>query len=125
MATWVCRILGAILVGIGLLVIVRGGQVDPYHNLLHVATGAIALYVGFLGPSSGARAFCLGFGAAYLAFGALGLVLGDPLLDRQWQVGPMSLDTADHVFHVMLGLVFLASGVPTRRDAPSPRVAAR
>ena len=124
MATWVCRMLGAIFVGIGLLVIVRGGLVDPYHNLLHVATGAIALSVGFLGSSSGARAFCLGFGAAYLALGALGQLLGDPLLDRQWQVGLMSLETADHVFHVVLGLVFLASGVLTRGDAPRPQVAA-
>src|SRR5436305_1196507 len=125
MATWVCRILGAIFVGIGLIVIVRGGQVDPYHNLLHVATGAVALYFGFVGTPSGARAFCLGFGAAYLALGALGMVLGDPLMDRLWHPGPLSLNTADHVFHMVLGTVFLASGLLTRRVAVRPQVAVR
>ena len=124
MATWTCRIVGVIFVAIGLVVIVRGGQVDPYHNLLHVATGVVALYVGFVRSVAGARAFCLGFGAFYLALGGLGLVLGDPTMDRLWNVGPLSLELADHLFHIVLGLIFLASALFSKSRMAGARVAA-
>ena len=123
MARWTCRILGASFVLLGLTVIVGGRPVDPYHNLLHVATGAAALYLGFAGSPSAAKRFCLGFGAFYLALGTLGLLLGDPTLNRLWQAGPLSLDSGDHGFHVVLGLIFLASGIVTGSKARSIRTA--
>jgi uncharacterized protein DUF4383 len=123
MARWVCRVLGAVFVLLGLAVIVGGRPVDPYHNLLHLATGAAALYVGFARSLSAAQRFCLGFGACYLALGALGFALGDPSMNRLWQAGPLSLDSGDHGFHVVLGFIFLASGLFTRRKAPTAREA--
>src|SRR2546423_7950011 len=105
MARLACKVFGIVFVAIGLLVIVRGADVDPYHNLLHLATGVAALYVGFVGSSSGARAFCRGFGVFYLALGGLGLILGDPTMNRLWQAGPLSLDVGDHGFHIVLGAI--------------------
>ena len=122
MAKIICKVFGILFVAIGLVVFARGGQVDPYHNLLHVATGLVALYFGFVGSASGARRFCQAFGLFYLALGGLGMLLGDPALDRAWQAGPLSLETADHVFHIVLGLIFLGSGLLTRIRAPRIRV---
>ena len=124
MARLACKVFGVIFVAIGLVVIVRGGQVDPNHNLLHVATGVAALYFGFVGSVSAAKRFCQTFGLFYLALGVLGMVLGDPAMNRAWQVGPVSLELADHGFHIVLGLIFLTSGLLTRSRAPRARVAA-
>src|SRR4051794_22740956 len=104
-ARLVCWMVGSLFVGIGAVLFARGAQVDPYHNLLHIVTGIVALGAGFSRSSSAARTFCPGFGAFYLAFGGLGMLLGNPALDHQWQVGPMSLEEMDHGFHIVLGLV--------------------
>jgi hypothetical protein len=117
-STLVCRIVGVIFVAMGLVVIVRGASVDQYHNLLHVATGLIALYFGFSGSFAGAKSFCLGSGAFYLALGALGMVLGDPSMNRMWYVGPLHLAVADHGFHLVLGTVLVASGLLTNDLGP-------
>jgi hypothetical protein len=124
-AKMACWIFGILFVGIGLVLILRGADVDRYHNLLHVATGMVMLGVGASRSASAARACCLGFGAFYLALGGLGMVLGDPSLDRLWQAGPLSLDVGDHGFHVVLGLILLASGALTKRTMPRPRQAVR
>jgi hypothetical protein len=74
----------------------------------------VALYFGFAGTLSGAKAFCLVFGVVYLALGVLGLALGTPP-DRMWMLGPLHLGQADHAIHVLLGIVFLAGGLFTKR----------
>jgi hypothetical protein len=111
MATAVCKILGVLFVLIGIMVVVRGAGVDGYHNGLHIVTGVIALYFGFAGSTPAAKNFCLVAGVSYLAFGLLGLLLGDPALNRMWHIGPLHLNTGDHIFHVVLGLIFTAPGV--------------
>jgi hypothetical protein len=118
MAKLACWVFGLLFVVIGAVVIVRGAEVDLYHNLLHIATGVVALGVGVSRSSSAAKAFCFGSGAFYLALGGLGMVLGDSSLDRQWQPGPLSLDVGDHIFHIVLGSILLASGLVSRRLLP-------
>jgi len=110
-AAVICMVLGAIFVAIGLVAIVRGPQENLYHNLLHVATGAVALYLGFTSPASAAKTFCVVFGAFYLALGALGFILGDPAVNRLWDVGPLHLSMSDHGFHLILGTMFMTSGL--------------
>ena len=117
MAKAVCRILGSIFLVIGLIVIFRNAPVDKYHNALHLVTGVIALVVGFAGSTSAARAYCLGFGAFYLVFGLLGMVMGDREAFYMWHIGPMHLNMGDHLFHVVLGPFLLMSGLPTKRAA--------
>jgi Domain of unknown function (DUF4383) len=118
MAKTVCKILGVVFLLVGVLGFAApnllGAHLTPAHNVVHIVSGAIALYFGFAGTLSGAKIFCLLFGVVYLALGVLGLALGVPP-DRTWIVGPLHLGTADHGIHCLLGVIFLAGGLFTKR----------
>ena len=87
-----------------------GDEADLYHNLLHLVTGAVGVYVGFVGSPAWARRFCLAFGAGYLALGGLGFVLGDPSAGYPMDVGLLSVSAPDHLHHLILGMVLLVGG---------------
>ena len=120
MAKTVCKILGVVFLLVGVCGFAApnllGAHLTPPHNLVHIVSGVIALYLGFAGSLSAARAFCLIFGVVYLGLGILGMVMGDPAMDRMWHVGPLMLGKADHGIHLLLGAVFLAGGLFTKRD---------
>ena len=117
MAKTVCKILGVVflLVGVcgfaapGLL----GAHLSTPHNVIHIVSGAVALYFGFAGTLSGAKVFCLVFGVVYLALGVLGFVLGTGA-ESMWMVGPLHFGRIDHGIHAVLGLIFLAGGLFTK-----------
>lgn len=118
MAKTVCKILGVVFLLVGLIGFVAptllGAHLTPAHNVVHLASGAIALYLGFAGTLSAAKAFCLLFGVVYLALGILGMALG-VAPDRTWMVGPLHFGQADHGIHILLGVVFLAGGLFTKK----------
>jgi uncharacterized membrane protein HdeD (DUF308 family) len=119
MAKTVCKILGVVFLLVGVCGFAApnllGAHLTPAHNLVHIVSGIIALYFGFAGTLSGAKTFCLVFGVVYLALGILGLALGEPP-DRMWNVaGILHLGTADHGIHVLLGIIFLAGGLFTKK----------
>lgn len=118
MAKTVCKILGVVFLLVGVAGFAKadllGAHLNPAHNLVHIISGVIALYFGFAGSLSGARGFCLVFGVVYLALGLLGMVMGAPP-DRIWDVGPLHLGTVDHGIHLLLGALFLAGGLFTKR----------
>jgi hypothetical protein len=114
MAKPVSKILGVLYFVAGLAGLVLGDDADRYHNLLHLVTGLTALYFGFAASLSEAKSFCLAFGVAYLAFGILGIALGNPAMDRMWDLGLMSLERGDHVHHMVLGTIILAGGIFTK-----------
>lgn len=111
----VLRFFGAIFVLMGVVVIATGLHSDRYHNLMHITWGALAVAASFLAVKF-ARLFCIGSGIFYVALSVLGLTLGDPATGRAWQAGPMLLHTGDHVFHLVLGLVFLGFGLASDRE---------
>jgi hypothetical protein len=113
-ATMACRFFGGIFLLMGALVVV-GGFGDKYHNLMHPVWGALALGVGLLGTTL-ARRFCIASGAFYLTLSALGLSIGNPAMNRAWHFGPMLLHTGDHIFHLVLGAIFLAIGLASGRQ---------
>jgi hypothetical protein len=120
MAKTVCKILGVVFILVGNLGFVQphflGAHLTPAHNLVLLASAAVALYLGFAGSMSAARTFCLVFGVVYLALGFLGqFVFGDPAMDRMWHVGPLDLAKVDHFIHILLGIVFLAGGLLNKR----------
>ena len=118
MAKTVCKILGVVFLLVGLIGFavptLLGAHLTPPHNVVHLVSGAIALYLGFAGTLSAARAFCLIFGVVYLALGILGMALG-VAPDRTWMVGPLHFGQADHGIHILLGVIFLAGGLFTKK----------
>jgi Domain of unknown function (DUF4383) len=119
MAKTVCKILGVVFLLVGVAGFANdhllGAHLNPAHNVVHIVSGVIALYFGFAGSLSGARGFCLVFGVLYLALGLVGLVVGNPE-DRLWTVGPLTFGTVDHGIHLLLGAIFLAGGLFTKRN---------
>ena len=117
MAKTVCKILGVVFLLVGVCGFAApnllGAHLTPPHNVVHIVSGAIALYFGFAGTLSAAKIFALVFGVVYLALGILGLVMGTGM-EKMWTVGPLHLGQMDHLIHVVLGLIFLAGGLFTK-----------
>ena len=122
MAKTVCKILGVVLLLVGILGFTT--VLDPlklnlhltqYHNIVHIASGVIALYFGFAGSAGGARGFCILFGLVYLALGIGGLVLGG---NEVWKVldDKLMFGRRDDAIHLVLGVIFLAGGFLGRRQ---------
>jgi hypothetical protein len=114
-AKMACRFFGGLFVVMGVLVMVGGAHVDRYHNLMHLAWGALALGASFLGATV-AKRFCIASGAFYLTLATLGLTIGSLVMNRAWYFGPMLLHTGDHIFHLVLGSIFLAMGLVSGRE---------
>ncbi len=111
----VCQVLGILFFVTGLGTFVFGEDADWYHNLLPFVTGLTALYFGFAGSPSAAKGFCLAGGIGYLTFGILGIAMGDPAMNRLWEVGSiLRLSLGDHIFHIVLGTIILAGGILTK-----------
>ena len=118
MAKTVCKILGVVFLLVGVIGFAAprllGAHLFPVHNVVHIVSGIIALYFGFAGTLAGAKIFSLVFGVVYLALGILGMALGEGS-DRMWMVGPLEFGQSDHGIHILLGVIFLAGGLFTKR----------
>src|SRR6185436_7320345 len=118
MAKTVCKILGVVFLLVGVCGFVAptllGAHLMPLHNIIHILSGAVALYFGFAGSLSGAKVFCLVLGVVYLGLGVLGLAFGTGP-DRMWMLTQaLHFGDADHFIHGILGLIFLAGGLFTK-----------
>lgn len=120
MAKTICKLLGIVFVIVGLcgfaLPGLLGAHLTTAHNIVHIVSGLVALYFGFAGSLSGAKAFCLLFGIVYLGLGIIGLAIGvGP--DRMWHLldDKLMFGKADHGIHILLGVLFLAGGLFTKR----------
>jgi len=119
MAKTVCKILGVVFLLIGVCGFAAprlvGAHLSNVHNVIHIVSGAIALYLGFAGTLSAAKIVCLVFGLVYLALAVMGIAFGEGA-DRMWMLGSsLHFGQADHFIHGILGLVFLAGGLFTKR----------
>ena len=118
MAKTVCKILGVVFLLVGVVGFAAprllSAHLFPAHNVVHIVTGIAALYFGFAGTLAAAKIFSLVFGVVYLALGILGMALGTGD-DKMWIVGPLEFGQADHGLHILLGAVFLAGGLFTKR----------
>jgi hypothetical protein len=78
MARTICRVLGVVFVLAGLggfaMPHLLGFHLTTIHNLIHIASGAVAAYLGSFGSAAAVRTFCVVFGAVYLALGVVGFV---------------------------------------------------
>lgn len=78
-------------------------EVNGWHNIVHIASGAVGLAVA--ASPAGSRAFALGFGAVYLLVTVWGFVTGDSVL---WLL-PVNL--ADNILHLGIAIAGLAAGL--------------
>jgi len=121
MAKTVCKILGVVFVLVGIAGFVAptllGAHLTMAHNLVHIVSGAIALYFGFAGSGGGARGSCIIFGIVYLLLGICGWFLGTGP-DHMWPIGTLlMLGKVDHIIHILLGVIFLAGGALGGRES--------
>ena len=114
----------ATILGVGFLLVGIIGFIAPNilgmhltlaHNLVHLVTGAVSLWLGLKGTVSAARTFCIVFGAVYLLLGIVGFVAGDGA-DKMLHLipGQLMFGTPDHAVHILLGAIYLIGGFATR-----------
>jgi len=122
MAKTVAKILGVVFILVGLCGFAApnllGTHLSTTHNLVHLISGAVALYFGFAATLSAARLFCIVFGIVYALLGVAGFLLGsgpDRMFEALASLG-LHLGTMDHVVHILLGAVFLVGGFLTKAD---------
>lgn len=119
MANRIATILGVLFLLVGLLGFVMptllGAHLSLAHNIIHLVSGAISLWLGLKGTPSGAKTFCLVFGLVYLLLGVVGFLLGTGD-DRMLTLIPDQLmfGTMDHIIHIVLGAIFLFGGLSTK-----------
>ena len=122
MAKTVCKVVGVVLLLVGILGFTHyldslGAHLTQNHNLVHIVSGLIALYFGFAGSAGAARSFCLLFGIVYLLLGVAGWFLGTGP-EHMFKIGELlTLGKVDHIIHVLLGVIFLAGGAMGRSNA--------
>jgi hypothetical protein len=134
MAKTIATIMGIAFILVGLVGFVSdnflGTHLSVTHNIIHLASGAVSLYLGLRGSLSAARMFCLAFGAVYLLLGVAGFLFGGTELSlpahlhdgdnsRMLRVIPglFEVGRMDHIVHILIGLVYLIGGFLTRTDA--------
>jgi hypothetical protein len=81
-------------------------SVNAWHNVFHVATGALGLLVA----GYAARQYSLCLGVLYLALAGWGFVIGS---GAQVVLGFIPVNTADDFLHLVLGLLGVAAAFAT------------
>lgn len=125
----------ATIIGIGFLLAGILGFVSPgllgmhlslAHNIVHLVTGAVSLWLGLKGTVSAAKTFCVVFGAVYLLLGVAGFVAGADADPTGGVPGPhdgkllkiipgmLEFGSMDHIVHILLGAIYLLGGLATR-----------
>ena len=86
-------------------------MVGPVHNVIHLASGAAALFCGFAGAGAARKYFQI-FGVVYLLVALLGFYYGNnPLL------GMVEHNHADIWLHIAIAAVSLLLGFSGNRDS--------
>jgi hypothetical protein len=89
-------------------------EVNPLHNVIHLAIGAALLYAGLKNTAT-ARAVNAGVGAVYLLVGVVGLfLLSSPL-------NIIALNGADNVLHLASAVLLLGVGLSLDKSPAAAR----
>lgn len=121
-------VFGVVFLAVGLLGFVLNPTliafgVNPLHNLVHLASGAVLLAGALMNDGRNARTVNMTFGAVYLLVALLGFVthgLTDALLASDADAFPF----ADAALHAVLGIALVGSGIVFKDDASAGRAGA-
>lgn len=119
-------IAGAVLVVAGLLGFLAGNpiasadpnallRVNTLHNVIHLVTGLLALYIGYSTRGRTLADGTIGFGVLYAVVTVL--LLLDPTLFGLFSDVPAN--AADQVLHAALAIVSIALGYMARSEQPA------
>jgi hypothetical protein len=102
-----CIFMGTVFLFVAAWGFINGHQVlifhvNTAHNIVHLASGILALVCGLAGASA-ARIFCLLFGATYGVVALLGFVNVAAVNEL------LHLNDADDWLHLVISIVFLAA----------------
>ena len=89
-------------------------EVNPLHNVIHLAIGAALLFAGLRGVDS-ARTVNAAVGAVYLLVGIVGLFLLDSPLNI------IALNGADNVLHLASAVLLLGVGLSLDKSPAAVR----
>ena len=88
-------------------------EVNPAHNVVHLATGVVALVVAFISEKA-IRLFFQIFGVIYALVALMGFFMGNqPLL------GIVAINAADNWLHVLIAIVALYLGFGMKAAEPA------
>jgi hypothetical protein len=80
-------------------------DVNAWHNVFHIATGALGLALA----GYAARQYALGLGLVYIAIAIWGFVIGS----HESILGFIPVNTEDNFLHLILGVLGLGAGLAT------------
>ena len=83
-------------------------DVNGWHNVVHIATGALGL-LAFAGGYDYARKYALGLGAVYIAIAAWGFIIGS----GESILGFIPINTEDNFLHLLIGIAGIGAGLAT------------
>ena len=92
-------------------------QTDALHDLVHLLIGIVLLVVAMSAPAASALWLKI-FGIVYLILTVLGFLLipsGGMLL------GLVTMNTADHFLHLVLGVVLIAASMMSNSASAAPQ----
>jgi len=120
MAKTVATVVGVVFILVGIAGFfdehLMGANLGKTHNVVHLASGAVSLYLGLKGSLGAARKFCLVFGIVYGLLGVVGFVAG-AAPDHQLVIWHLHLMTKDHIIHIVIGVLYLIGGFATKSGA--------
>jgi hypothetical protein len=88
-------------------------DVNAWHNLVHIASGALGLLAFTAGPRA-SRTYALAFGAIYIVVAIWGFIIGggDSIL------GFIPVNAEDNVLHAILGVLGIGAGLASPEVEP-------
>jgi Domain of unknown function (DUF4383) len=133
MAKTVCTLVGVVFIVVGIAGFLNDHLLDTHlstaHNIVHLASGLLALYFGTKGSLSQAKMFALIFGIVYAGLGVAGFLahgaennpsagVPGPPDERMLKVlpGMLELGTRDHLIHIVIGALFLLAALATKTN---------
>ena len=122
MAKTVATVVGVVFILVGIVGFfspnLLGAHLGKAHNLVHLVSGAISLYMGTKGSLSGARQFCIIFGLVYGLLGVVGYFVGTGP-EHMIELPHLMLGTRDHIIHIVIGVLYLIGGFSTKSGSAS------